>query len=88
MGQKQSPPLEITDFKYDIVVHFFEKRFQAVLTQLFQSINDQLNTLDSSKLNNGANIFQSIFLQQVMRFQTLIEACQTPTRNWLQRFKI
>ena len=57
MGQTQNPPLDMTaHIEYNFVKDYFEKRFQTVLIQLFQSIMEQLNTIDTV----GATIRVSI----------------------------
>ena len=47
MGTKQTPPLELQDLiSYSIVEDNFERRFEIVLAQLFQSIIDKLINID------------------------------------------
>ena len=47
MGTKQTPPLDLQDFiSYSNVEDYFEKRFEIVLAQLFQSIIDKLINID------------------------------------------
>lgn len=47
MGTKQTPPLDLQDLiSYSNVEDYFEKRFEIVLAQLFQSIIDKLINID------------------------------------------
>jgi hypothetical protein len=46
-GEKQDPPLELEDLiSYSKVEEYFEKRFEIVHSQLFQSIIEKLNKID------------------------------------------
>ena len=47
MGEKQNPPLEEEDFiSLDKVEEYFVLRFKTVLAQLFEGINEQLNSIE------------------------------------------
>lgn len=49
--------MKTTDLiEYDTVVTYFKERFQIVLIQLFESIMEKLNLLDSSNITNGVII--------------------------------
>jgi hypothetical protein len=57
MGETQDPPLDPEDYiSYEKVERYFEKRFQTVLTQLFQCIIEKFNALESSNWNTGSNL--------------------------------
>ena len=54
MGETQDPPLNPDDYiSYDKVERYFEKRFQTVLTLLFQCILEKLNALESSNCKSN-----------------------------------
>jgi hypothetical protein len=47
IGEKQDPPLALKDsISYSNVENYFEKRFEAVLIQLFKGIIEQVNSIE------------------------------------------
>jgi hypothetical protein len=60
-GSRQDPRLKLDDLvTFEKVENYMAERFDSVLIQLFQSIIEQLNGLDTSNLENGAVIEVSI----------------------------